>query len=145
MSREKLTNRDISLGGRLKTFRKAKNLTLSAFGEILDVSPGYLSEVENGKKALSQDLFILLSEKFNINLNWLLIGEGDAEMHESSDPIVREISALLEGMDKSFKKKILKDVAGEKCLQDFEHKMGDSKEELKSSSFKPVPEKKKTA
>lgn len=128
---------------RIKKIKSFK--TDSEVASALKMSLGALSNHKT-RRSIPYDSLSTFCDKEGISLDWLLTGDGEMlKETQPKDPIVNEIVSLLSGMDSSYKRKILKDVAGEKCLQDFEQKMGDSKEELKSSSFKPLPEKKKTA
>lgn len=85
MSRLFLAESKINFGVRFKMVRMAQKLTLTKLAKMLNLSPGYLSEVENGKKAMSQELFYSLIEKLNINLNWLLTGEGEMFVKKKGD------------------------------------------------------------
>lgn len=64
-------------GTRLKEIRKEKNLTQKQLAAILATSSGYISEIESGKKMPGGEFFLMLKRKLNININWLLTGEGD--------------------------------------------------------------------
>jgi transcriptional regulator with XRE-family HTH domain len=62
---------------RIKEIRKSLNLTQSKFADLLNVSNGFISEIESGNKKPGYDILISLKKEFNININWLLIGEGE--------------------------------------------------------------------
>ena len=64
------------IGLRIKKIRKEKGLSQKAFAEILNTSSGYISEVEQGKIIPGGKFFISLKQVININLNWLVTGEG---------------------------------------------------------------------
>ena len=49
-----------AIGRKFKSTRKKLNLTQHKFAELLGVSQGYLSHVENGKKVPSVTLLLLL-------------------------------------------------------------------------------------
>ena len=49
-----------AIGRKFKSVRKKLNLTQYKFSELLGVSQGYLSDVENGKKVPSVTLLLLL-------------------------------------------------------------------------------------
>ncbi|WP_316347663.1 helix-turn-helix transcriptional regulator [Desulfuromonas acetoxidans] len=63
------------LGDRLKSIRKEKKLTQKAFAEALNTSPGYISEIEKGKKVPGGELLTMLKRVFDVDINWLLLGE----------------------------------------------------------------------
>ena len=45
--------------------------------KTLEISHGYLSAIESGKKFFSGEKLMLLGVKFRLNLWWLLTGEGE--------------------------------------------------------------------
>lgn len=61
---------------KIKEIRKELGLTQQEMADALCVSKQYLSKVENGLTELSKEKIILLCEKFNISVNWLLMNKG---------------------------------------------------------------------
>lgn len=61
---------------KIKEIRKELGLTQQEMADALFVSKQYLSKVENGLTELSKEKIILLCEKFNISVNWLLMNKG---------------------------------------------------------------------
>jgi DNA-binding XRE family transcriptional regulator len=57
--------------------RKALNLTQEEFGKSLDTSKASLSEIENGKYKASIELLEKLVKNHNVNLHFVITGEGD--------------------------------------------------------------------
>jgi len=88
---------------RVKLLINRYMLTQKKFAESIDISPArlnnYLSKISN----MPQDILVRISNKYNINLNWLLTGEGsmfrEAELVELKDkdfirlPVVANIAA----------------------------------------------------
>lgn len=70
-----------NFGDRLKKFRQQKGLTQLDLARTLKISQGYISSVERNQKAPGKELLIALKRYYNLNINWLLTGEG--EMFES--------------------------------------------------------------
>lgn len=66
----------ISLGGRFKRVRKDKKLTQQLFATALGISAGFVSEIEQGNKMPGSEVLISLKRVFNVNIDWLLTGEG---------------------------------------------------------------------
>lgn len=62
---------------RIKQLRKELGLTLDKFGERLGVSKVAISLIENGKNALTDQMFKSICREFNVNENWLRTGEGE--------------------------------------------------------------------
>ncbi|MGG1660906.1 helix-turn-helix domain-containing protein [Brevibacillus sp. NRS-1366] len=62
-----------SIGERVKLIRKLNKLTQIEFAKKLDISQGTLSEIESGKAKPSYDVLVFLAEKYDIDLNWLVL------------------------------------------------------------------------
>ncbi len=76
MSRKKYPLNVNTLGGRLRTFRKTNNYTITNFSKLLDISQGSLSDIENNKTKPSANPVEKLVHKTDINIYWLFAGEG---------------------------------------------------------------------
>jgi len=57
-----------------------------AFSKKLGIMPDYLSKIERGIFPLSRKLLQAISEAFNINVSWLLYGEGPKERQGQVQP-----------------------------------------------------------
>lgn len=64
-------------GGRLRLIRKTLKLKQVEFADKLKISGPALSEIENDKYRPGFDFIVNMSGEFNINLYYLLFGEGD--------------------------------------------------------------------
>ena len=62
-------------GARIREFRLAKKLDQTELAELLNVSHGYISRIESGKKGCSVDLMIQISEIFDTSLDYLILGK----------------------------------------------------------------------
>ena len=60
------------LGRGLERLRQERNLTQSELARLLDVSPSAISQAEGGRRGLSLDTVILLSERLGVGLDELL-------------------------------------------------------------------------
>lgn len=68
----------IEIGKRLNEFRKKINLSQIELSNSLDIPQSSLSEMEKGRKNISYNTIIsLLSNYYNLNIDWLLTGRGD--------------------------------------------------------------------
>lgn len=74
MSRKNLDN--IGIGNRLKEVRKKLGLTLEEMKNISGYSVSTISEIERDINNPNPRYLLLLTEKFNLNLNWLFTGKG---------------------------------------------------------------------
>ena len=69
-----------NLGTRIRTIRTNKGISLNAFAERLDVSPGYLSNLETGKTDTIQ---LSVLEKLQNELYLLPLKDGTSDELES--------------------------------------------------------------
>lgn len=65
----------IEIGRRVHDFRVMNHYTQAQFAELIDISVNFLSEIENGKKGMSQDTIYRLCSYFHISADYLLFGE----------------------------------------------------------------------
>ena len=64
------------LGDRLRQWRKSLPLKSFELAELIDISQGSLSDIENNKSLPSADTIAKIYLNTNINIIWLLIGHG---------------------------------------------------------------------
>ena len=63
------------IGKRVHDFRIKNDYTQAQFAESIDISVNFLSEIENGKKGMSQETLYKLCQKFNISADYILFGD----------------------------------------------------------------------
>jgi len=64
-------------GKRLSELRKMHDLTILELSKKSGLSKAMISETEAGKNKPSPNLMLALIKLFNVNINWLLTGEGE--------------------------------------------------------------------
>lgn len=64
-------------GQRIKAVRRRLNMTQKEFGEAVDLSVSFISDLESGRSKACLDFFYNLARKFDINLYYLILGEGE--------------------------------------------------------------------
>ena len=69
--------KETGFADRLKAVRKSLRLKQKEFAERLKISGPALSEIESGKYKPGHDFFIKIAKEFEVNLYYLLFGEGD--------------------------------------------------------------------
>ena len=99
-----------SVGGRLKYWRKVSALRLVDVAVLIRVSQGSLSDLENDKSLPSATTLTGLCQKTDLNIYWLLTGEGS--MASKEEPFKAESSPVRDLMgwmqDKDFRKTVVK-------------------------------------
>ena len=61
-------------GARIRELRIAKNFTQDDLAEHMNVSRGFISLIESGKKGCSVDVLIVLSALFGVSIDYLVLG-----------------------------------------------------------------------
>lgn len=72
--KEKFSNKDI--GERLRDIRKRLGKTLEEMTDITGLSKSGISDMELGLKKPSSVYLYALNMEFNVNINWVLTGNG---------------------------------------------------------------------
>ena len=88
-----------TIGERFKLIRTELKLAQDDFGEKIGLSKSAVSAVENDKSFVSVDIQRTLFIDFNINLNWLICGEGSmhnaAKYEDVKNDILKEVEKML--------------------------------------------------
>ena len=61
-------------GARIRELRIAKNFTQDELAEHMNVSHGYISFIESGKRGCSVDVLIALSNLFGVSIDYIVLG-----------------------------------------------------------------------
>lgn len=100
----------LSVGARLRYWRKLSGLRLVDMAELINVSQGSLSDLENDKSLPSSGTLIGLCQKTELNICWLLTGQGRVTVKPNAEE--REVSVVQDFMnlsqDRDFRKMITK-------------------------------------
>ena len=81
----------IEIGKRIKQIRKALNQTQEDFGKSIGMSKASLSEVETGKYKAGIELLEKLVKKYNVNLHFVITGEGDMFIPPTASSYARAV------------------------------------------------------
>ena len=94
-----------NLGSRMKELRIQMHLTQAEVARALNVTPGYISNVENNRTAMSLRILIYYAKLLDLSLD-CLIGTIDSEYRETA--LDRELGDLIHKMEILEKQKLLK-------------------------------------
>ena len=79
-------NYDIRLSGeRIRRLRIKSGLTQEKTANALNIDQSYYGRIETGKKGCSVDLFIQLSELFDVSLDYLILGRYCDTLPKAAD------------------------------------------------------------
>lgn len=82
------------IGRRIRDLRMSHKLTQAQFSELIDISVNFLSEIENGKKGMSQDTLYKLCSKFSVSADYILFGTEKGTAGISSSMIIEYVNNL---------------------------------------------------
>ena len=74
-------------GARIHQLRIKNGLTQEKAAESLNIDRSFYSRIESGKKGCSVDLFIQLSELFQVSLDYLILGRYPGTPLNSTDTV----------------------------------------------------------
>ena len=93
-----------ALGNRIKEVRKEQGLQQYKLAEIVGISPGQMSQIENGKEKMGLDVFIKLCLVLDTSPAFFLFAE-----RENRNNLKARTSAIY--VDDSNKRNMLQDIA----------------------------------
>lgn len=83
---------------RIRDLRKIHRYTQEQAAELLDIDRRSLSNIETGAKGCSLDLFIRISNVYNVSLDYLLLGKRleNTMLKKDLDMVIKQLSVLRE-------------------------------------------------
>ena len=93
-------------GERVRNVRKSLDLTLEKFGEKLGVKKNAISQIENGRNSLTDQMTKAICREFNVDDIWLTTGEGEMFI-DSDDMLYEKFDQIMAG-ENDLHKKLLK-------------------------------------
>lgn len=93
----------IKIGERIKSVRNDADMSQSDFGAKIGVTGAAISRVEKGDRNPSDQMLLLICEKFNIDYAWLKEGVGEMRPKPSDegDTLSMVADVLLAGNEKA--------------------------------------------
>lgn len=123
---------------RIRMLRKELNLTLTEFSKKLGITHAALSNIENGKRNVTEQMRKSICREFRVDPIWLSTGEGDMFIDESIDLI--EILDKLLHSESKFANTLFK-IFAQYSLEDWnalEHVITKSAEYIKQIETKEI-------
>lgn len=85
-------------GERVKELRKTLSLTLEKFGQRIGVGKSTISDLENGRRSLSEHMTKSICREFSVDYIWLTTGEGEMFI-DTDDDFIERIDRIMAGED----------------------------------------------
>lgn len=80
------------LADRFRALRNKVNLSQKDFAQTIGVSQSVIAEIERGSREPSRSVLVAIAEKYQISLDWLLLGVGSGDVAQRKDD--PEVEAL---------------------------------------------------
>jgi len=110
-----------SITDKIIEIRKYKKLSQKDFACKTMISPSTLSEVESKKINPSSALLVGIANAFDdINIEWLLTGNGEMFKSEESESARMKIIDLIESLSEERQKEILSSIIEKRRIYDIE-------------------------
>lgn len=85
-------------GERIREVRKALGLTLEKFGEKIGMKKNSVSQIENGKNSVTEQVVKSICREFNVDYIWLTTGDGEMFV-DTDDDFIERIDRIMAGED----------------------------------------------
>ena len=85
-------------GERIREVRKTLGLTLEKFGEKIGMKKNSVSQIENGKNSVTEQVIKSICREFNVDYIWLTTGDGEMFIDTDNDFLER-IDRIMVGED----------------------------------------------
>ncbi|WP_454962467.1 helix-turn-helix domain-containing protein [Eggerthia catenaformis] len=102
-----MNNNYENFGQRIKQLRLDKGFTQQEVATELGVTPGYISNVENNRTAMSIQTMVLFAKMIDITLDYLV---GIADSKYTDTAVNHELNIELSKLSKKDKEKLLKTI-----------------------------------
>ena len=90
------------LNERFAIVRQEHGLNAKKFAESLGIDPTIISAIETGKREPSKEVLLKLATAYNMNIHWLLTGEGEIFLNKKVEPGVSKVYTSSEkGVEKT--------------------------------------------
>lgn len=90
------------IGRRIKELRLSRGLTIKELADEAGMSPGYLSEVERGKSALSGLKAGVLADRLGTTTDYILTGRGEPHLEGAEIKIPTGLAEAAEMLDLTY-------------------------------------------
>lgn len=88
------------LADRFRALRNKVDLSQKDFAQTIGVSQSVIAEIERGSREPSRSVLVAIAEKYQISLDWLLLGVGSGDVAQrKEDPEVEALKKEIAEME----------------------------------------------
>lgn len=102
----------MTINERIKFLRKSLDLTIEKFGNSLGVTRAAISNIENGNRSVTEQMFKAICREYDVREEWLRDGiEPMFEEFSRSEELAIFFADVLKDEDDSFRKRFINALA----------------------------------
>ena len=99
-----------TINERIKAVRKKLGISQRDFCCGIYLSHSFYAKIETGTRNPNQRVFELICNKYKVNKDWLITGNGEMFNESSPDMELLQITELIKELDPAFKDCIIKQI-----------------------------------
>lgn len=99
-----------SICSRIKAVRKALGISQRNFCNGIFLSHSFYAKIESGTRNPNERIYELISNRYNINKDWLITGEGEMFSAPPPDPELDQLMKIIKELDPLFKEYIIQQI-----------------------------------
>ena len=112
------------VNNRIKAVREALGISQKDFCRGIFLSQSFYAKLEKGERNLNERIYELISNKYNINKEWLITGNGEMFSTTPPDVELEQLMEIIKELDPLFREYIIQQI---KQLASLHRKSRDAK------------------
>lgn len=103
-----------SINDRFRELRKTFGKSQEEFGKILGITKSGVSDIENGRRNVTEQHLIMIhnASEWNVNMDWLKTGNGDMFIPRTRNQIITDFMGnLIVDEEESFRRRLIEALA----------------------------------
>ena len=92
---------------RIKAVRKALGMSQMDFGKRIFLSQSFYGQIETGKRSPNERVYELICNRYSVNKDWLVTGQGQMFSETPSDVELLELMEIIKELDPLFREYII--------------------------------------
>ena len=99
-----------TVSSRIKAVREALGISQRAFSKGIYLSQSFYAKIETGARNPNERVYELISNKYNVNKDWLITGKGDMFSAAPPDVELNQLVEIIRELDPLFREYIIQQI-----------------------------------
>ena len=99
-----------TVSSRIKAVREALGISQRAFSKGIYLSQSFYAKIETGARNPNERVYELISNKYNVNKDWLITGKGDMFSAPPPDVELNQLVEIIRELDPLFREYIIQQI-----------------------------------